>query len=80
MNRGHRIHNAYKSQDAKIKEQLQKQIEITGKDNKELTPYVDSNYWCETCGSRDGKSHPITAMCFHCDADDWQPNNLYEMV
>ena len=36
-----------------------------------IEPLIDKDYWCETCGSKSGKCHPVTGMCYICGADDW---------
>lgn len=46
--------------------------EHTARHNKGLTPTIDKNYTCETCGSRSGKSHPTTGYCFVCGTDNWK--------
>lgn len=40
--------------------------------NKGIKPHVDKRYMCLTCGSTDGKEHPDTGFCFHCDTDNWE--------
>lgn len=47
---------------------------------EELEPYIDMNYWCESCGSKSGESHPVTGMCWLCGADDWEPYNYRDVV
>lgn len=32
-------------------------------------------YYCGTCGAKDGAEHPKTGYCFHCDTDNWIPKN-----
>nr|WP_321357202.1 hypothetical protein [uncultured Draconibacterium sp.] len=50
-------------------EQNKKELEADGISE----PYIDKNYFCETCGSISGECHPVTGMCFICGADDWAP-------
>jgi hypothetical protein len=42
---------------------------------KEVIPYINDNYICESCGQTSGLSHPSTGNCFKCGADDWAPVN-----
>ena len=35
----------------------------------------DKEYYCGTCGAKDGAEHPKTGYCFHCDTDNWIPKN-----
>lgn len=37
-----------------------------------ITPYINKDYKCLTCGSETGESHPITSYCFHCNTDNWK--------
>lgn len=39
--------------------------------NKGLYPEYDDEYYCGTCGSKDGAEHPKTGYCFYCDTDNW---------
>lgn len=39
--------------------------------NKGLSPEYDKEYYCGTCGAKDGAEHPKTGYCFHCDTDNW---------
>lgn len=32
-------------------------------------------YYCGTCGAKDGAEHPKTGYCFHCDTDNWISKN-----
>lgn len=51
-------------------EQNKREIELQ---NLTEPPYIDEDYYCQTCGSTSGKCHPDTGMCFICGADDWAP-------
>lgn len=55
---------AFSSEKAVIKER-----------NKGLSPEYDKEYYCGTCGAKDGAEHPKTGYCFHCDTDNWIPKN-----
>lgn len=35
--------------------------------NKDLTPYYDKDYYCNTCGANDGAYDPESGFCFHCE-------------
>lgn len=43
--------------------------------NKGLSLEYDKEYYCGTCGAKDGAEHPKTGYCFHCDTDNWIPKN-----
>lgn len=43
--------------------------------NKGLSPKYDKEYYCGTCGAKDGAEHPETGYCFHCDTDNWISKN-----
>lgn len=43
--------------------------------NKGLSPEYDKEYYCGTCGAKDGAEHPKTGYCFHCDTDNWISKN-----
>ena len=43
--------------------------------NKGLFPEYDNEYYCGTCGAKDGAEHPRTGYCFHCDTDNWISKN-----
>lgn len=43
--------------------------------NKGLFPEYDKEYYCGTCGAKDGAEHPKTGYCFHCDTDNWISKN-----
>lgn len=47
---------------------------IASERNKDVVPEYDKNYYCGTCGSKDGAEHPNTGYCFYCDTDNWIPN------
>lgn len=55
--------------------ELQAKIAQAKIDNAGLTPCINTDYWCETCGSTTGESHPDTSYCFICDSDDWYPTD-----
>lgn len=60
----------YKSKNNKLLLDLKLQIEATKHVNKNLVPYVNNNYRCNTCGVL-GQSHPETSYCFICNTDNW---------
>lgn len=50
---------------------LKKQAaELNQKNN--VVPYIDKNYSCDTCGSKDGKCMPNSGLCYHCHTDNWK--------
>ena len=63
----------YCSHDPKMRRLVELLKEHTAHRNKGLTPTIDKEYTCETCGSRSGKCHPRTGYCFICGTDNWKP-------
>lgn len=51
----------------------------TMEENKNLKPSIDTRYWCETCGSHSHQEHPKTGYCFHCNTDNWEPENFRDV-
>ena len=63
-----------------LKTILADRISITAKNNKSLKPRADdTQYWCETCGSHSHQEHPRTGYCFHCNTDNWEPENFRDI-
>lgn len=52
---------------------LKQRINVVGQRNKNLIAEINKDYYCGTCGSKDGRSHPDTSYCFYCDTDNWYP-------
>ena len=65
----------YLSNDTDDKKLLKARKEFVAKRNKEkkLKPYYDKDYYCDTCGEKDGACDPDTGYCFHCNSDNWHP-------
>ena len=60
-----------------LKTILADRILKTAENNKDLKPCIDdTQYWCETCGSHSHQEHPKTGYCFHCNTDNWEPENF----
>lgn len=59
---------------------LTERIQRIRKKNKEIEPEIDKRYWCETCGSHSHATNPDTGYCFHCDTDNWEPENWRGVV
>ena len=59
---------------------LTERIQKTRKENKELDPDIDKRYWCETCGSHSHETNPNTGYCFHCNTDNWEPENYRDIM
>lgn len=55
-------------------DEIRKRIEQIKSENAErdMTPYVDSRYICETCFSPDHLNDPENGFCWHCRTDDWK--------
>ena len=63
-----------------LKTILADRISITAKNNKSLKPRADdTQYWCGTCGSHSHQEHPRTGYCFHCNTDNWEPENFRDI-
>ena len=58
---------------------LTERIRKTKIENEGLEPCIDKRYWCETCGSHSHQVHPETGYCFHCNTDNWEPENYREL-
>lgn len=63
----------YFSHDPKKRRLVELLKEHTARHNRGLTPTINKEYTCETCGSRSGKCHPQTGYCFICGTDNWKP-------
>jgi hypothetical protein len=59
---------------------LTERIQKTREENKNLEPNIDKRYWCETCGSHSHEANPITGYCFHCNTDNWEPEDWRQVV
>lgn len=62
---------AYRNPD--LSELLAERIHQTKIQNKDLEPIIYSDHWCETCGSHSHQKHPDTGHCFHCNTNNWEP-------
>lgn len=63
----------FRSHDPKVKHLVGVLKEQAAIHNAGLTPSIDKEYYCETCGSHSGKCHPTTGYCFVCGTDNWKP-------
>lgn len=63
---------AFESKDPAIRKTLAFRIEETRKMNKDKIPYIDEDYYCETCGSHTHQCDPDSGNCFICNMDNWQ--------
>lgn len=66
------VPRAYRNKKKEIQAALKFRIEETEKINLGITPYIDDEYWCETCGSHSHKCHPDSDYCFICNTDNWK--------
>ncbi len=67
----------YLSDNQEDKELLKARLEFVDKRNgkKKLQPSYDKDYYCDTCGAKDGACDPASSYCFHCNTDNWHPVN-----
>jgi len=63
----------FKSKDPRKMNILQERISLVRDRNYDLIACIDKEYYCGTCGSKDGRCHPYTSYCFYCDTDNWYP-------
>jgi hypothetical protein len=61
----------YLSKKSDNKNILKERINVISLRNKNISPVYDTDYYCGTCGMKDGSEHPTTGFCFHCDTDNW---------
>mgnify|MGYP001331192337 CR=1 FL=1 len=61
----------YKSELPYNKLLLGMRLALIAERNNGLTPYINENYVCLTCGATSGESHPESSYCFKCDTDNW---------
>jgi len=76
----HKLKRFYKSNSSINYQILASRLIIVKDRNKDIKPTTDENYYCCTCGYKDGKEHPDTGYCFHCDTDNWEHHsnsNIY---
>lgn len=50
---------------------LEERKAIIRERHKGLSPEYNDEYYCGTCGAKDGAEHPDTGYCFYCDTDNW---------
>ena len=59
-----------------LKTILKEKILKTMEENKGLKPHIGTDgWWCETCGLHSRQLHPRTGYCFHCNTDNWEPED-----
>jgi len=63
----------FKSKDPRKMNILQERISFVRERNYDLIADINKEYYCGTCGSKDGRSHPDSSFCFYCDTDNWYP-------
>jgi len=62
----------FKKKDEFSKKLLKARREVIKKRFSDITPDVDADFICDTCGSRNGECHPDSGFCFLCDTDNWR--------
>lgn len=70
-----KVRRFYLSRNSDKIEMLRERKIIASYRNNNLSPEYNKEYYCGTCGSKDGAEHPSTGYCFHCDTDNWISNN-----
>ena len=71
----HKVRKFYLSRNPDKMMMLEERKAVIKERNKGLSPEYDKEYYCGTCGAKDGAEHPKTGYCFHCDTDNWIPKN-----
>lgn len=71
----HKVRKFYLSRNPDKMMVLEERKAVIKERNKGLFPEYDKEYYCGTCGAKDGAEHPKTGYCFHCDTDNWIPKN-----
>ena len=67
----HKVKEFYLIQTPRSNQLLKERLKVINKRNKNISPCYDEEYYCSTCGAKDGAEHPTTAYCFYCDTDNW---------
>lgn len=75
-----KVSKFYLSSDPEHVAMLKGRKVVVRKRNKELSPLYNDDYYCGTCGAKDGAEHPQTGYCFYCDTDNWNPKDYYETI
>lgn len=71
----HKVRKFYLSRNPDKMMMLEERKAVIKERNKGLSPEYDKEYYCGTCGAKDGAEHPKTGYCFHCDTDNWISKN-----
>lgn len=71
----HKVRKFYLNRNPDKMMMLEERKAVIKERNKGLSPEYDKEYYCGTCGAKDGAEHPKTGYCFHCDTDNWIPKN-----
>ena len=71
----HKVRKFYLSRNPDKMMMLEERKEVVKERNKGLSPEYDKEYYCGTCGAKDGAEHPKSGYCFHCDTDNWISKN-----
>ena len=71
----HKVRKFYLSRNPDKMMMLEERKAVIKEQNKGLSPEYDKEYYCGTCGAKDGAEHPKSGYCFHCDTDNWISKN-----
>lgn len=71
----HKVRKFYLSRNPDKMMMLEERKVVVKERNKGLSPEYDKEYYCGTCGAKDGAEHPKSGYCFHCDTDNWISKN-----
>lgn len=71
----HKVRKFYLSRNPDKMMMLEERKAVVKERNKGLSPEYDKEYYCGTCGAKDGAEHPKSGYCFHCDTDNWISKN-----
>lgn len=71
----HKVRKFYLSRNPDKMMMLEERKAVVKERNRGLSPEYDKEYYCGTCGAKDGAEHPKSGYCFHCDTDNWISKN-----
>lgn len=76
----HKVRKFYLSRNPDKMMMLEERKAVVKERNKGLSPEYDKEYYCGTCGAKDGAEHPKSGYCFHCDTDNWISKNTIQQT
>lgn len=71
----HKVRKFYLSRNPDTMMMLEERKAVAKERNEGLSLEYNNEYYCVTCGAKDGAEHPKTVYCFYCDTDNWISKN-----